>query len=815
MSRRDSLLRIAVEQGQSPRVIGALLDAIQAHPELIDLPRAVDRLVRVLRVCRVGSVISPRNYDAEVWREACGWIISLVRQPGVVNQLGGLFWLGEAAPSRNPVMNRGVTRFGFPYAAFLHIPNDIENSQDYERLLAQLLIASQQAGSEHLATQRYGVYQALGRLCELPHCLIQPELNIWGTTEEFVASCRAFSPSRSKSPHAEQIAAISRFVRYCNGELPPVGSGGGGGRIRRTQSAVLELSHYIAEDPRGFVLGDPDDPDQLPGHYNVLTERAEAGDEDLAGDEMSPAVEVWLLDDDACDRPFVADLLSQQGVEAHIVRSRQMIPDSYSQLTVLELRDLLFGASDLFYACRKELSCSQDVSHIQLRMEAIVTLHISLWLGQPTTQTVNLAVVDSADEDCDGLVLVRGDQAYFSMVVRRPELAGDERWQAEAGVRLALLRIMLPDLAGTAGLINTLLAAFPRSSGKVFTYQTDEIEREAKAVLHMLSGGDKRVTPGKVRRYLFHQLVSDTHDVAAASLLSGVQDPSSQTPRYYLQLDASYLRRIYTTSLERVLTQIYACAGLAYQPTQHQRTQRGAVGATHCLLPETIKANVRTMENILRKRPAGRLSAMIAWHNCYTLWVVQMLMLATGCRAIRSPLMHVDQFDPVLSMGALSDKDGDDRHMSRMACIPSVLKRQIEFYDLHCAAVSRQLIGYLPLDGDSDRWSRGFFLWVGETGIRRNEIVPGAIYQQMKQIDGYVPHRVNAYRKFLRTELTERGCPAEFQAAFLGHWLRGEEPQDAFSSFCPVVHRLLVDEWITPLITDLGWLAFASPWGRE
>ena len=156
-----------------------------------------------------------------------------------------------------------------------------------------------------------------------------------------------------------------------------------------------------------------------------------------------------MLDDDGCERPYVADLLGQQNVEAHIVRSRQFLPFSYNQLTLVELRNLLFGASDLFHSCLQELSCTKDPARIQLRMEAIVALHISLWLGQSMTQVVQLSVVDDETDDADGLALILGDSALFSMVVRRPDLAGDDRWQASSGVRLSLLRILLPDLAGS------------------------------------------------------------------------------------------------------------------------------------------------------------------------------------------------------------------------------------------------------------------------------------------------------------------------------------------------------------------------------
>lgn len=364
-------------------------------------------------------------------------------------------------------------------------------------------------------------------------------------------------------------------------------------------------------------------------------------------------------------------------------------------------------------------------------------------------------------------------------------------------------------------MIDALFRTFPRSSNQVFTYPTGELEAEAKAVLAALGQGDRRFTLTKVRNYLFHQLVSDTHDVAAASMLSGVAMPSAQTPRYYLQLDANHLHRIYVDSLERVLQQVYACAGLVYEPVEVEQAQHGSVGATHCLLPETIAANVSALAEVLRKKPTGRLSEMLAWHNCYTLWTVQMFMLMTGCRAVRNPLRYVDESDQALGMGAISDKDSADRHMSRLVCIPPMLQRQLDQYFLHCAAISRQLIGYLNESSGSDKWSRGFFLWISAIGLRRDEITPKNIYGQMAQVAGYTRHRINAYRKFLRTELAERGCPTEVLAAFMGHWLRGEEPQDAYASFCPATYATVADEWITPLLKELGWSTLSSPWGAE
>lgn len=66
------------------------------------------------------------------------------------------------------------------------------------------------------------------------------------------------------------------------------------------------------------------------------------------------------------------------------------------------------------------------------------------------------------------------------MVVKRPDLAGDDRWQASSGVRLSLLRILLPDLAGSAQLVKQLIRTFPHSANQVFTYQTEQLDAEIR-----------------------------------------------------------------------------------------------------------------------------------------------------------------------------------------------------------------------------------------------------------------------------------------------------------------------------------------------
>ena len=70
--------------------------------------------------------------------------------------------------------------FGFPYASFLHILRDYENGQDYERLLAQVLVATQKTPTDRHVDQRYRVYLEISKLCGLRFFTIPLELKNLG-----------------------------------------------------------------------------------------------------------------------------------------------------------------------------------------------------------------------------------------------------------------------------------------------------------------------------------------------------------------------------------------------------------------------------------------------------------------------------------------------------------------------------------------------------------------------------------------------------------------------------------------------------------
>lgn len=138
--------------------------------------------------------------------------------------------------------------------------------------------------------------------------------------------------------------------------------------------------------------------------------------------------------------------------------------------------------------------------------------------------------------------------------------------------------------------------------------------------------------------------------------------------------------------------------------------------------------------------------------------------------------------------------------MSRLVVLTDLLKRQLKAYKVHCRAITAQLELHAPAP------TNGFFLRLTDDGcLCYEEIRPLHIKAVMRQIEGFTPHAVNGFRKFLRTELAERGCPPETLSALMGHWLSGEEPQDIYSSFCPRTYVQGLHTCLLSLMRELGW----------
>lgn len=805
-SRNAQLLALATDSGRDVGVIAEMLRFLDVHPQLIDFPRVMQGLVNTLDAMDVPPVLSLGACDIRAWRDECCWIISIRNNPDFVAALGPMFYQGDERRTRNPVIGKGVQEHAFPYATLWHEPADSECEQDYYRLIGQLLVAYQQrADGLGLRGQRYTAYLELRALCALQILSIPSDLNIWSSFAVFAQGCRQFDAGNSTNYLAEYFAPIVRLARYLGGEEPPERHGGGGQRHHGGSNSA-GLGVLISQGATEFPLDDPDDPDLLPGFISFVVSQPldDDLDEALPPGEITAASEICLIKTRGEVRPYVAELLSHEGMLAHIARSRQFLPFGYNLLTQYELANLLFGVTDEFLFCRERIrnAPSQEQIQIRRRLEALLVLHLMLWFGRSLEDCKKLRIAERNARPSSVLELVLADEAgpaEFRFFAPTPAYAAEEHLPREA-VRESQPAIAVPDRVGAAALVMAIRDLSPVNGSAVITCKIKDVEREIRILLGELGGEDSRYTMHKVRSYLHRQIIADSHDVVAATMLSGMPCLSANTPLYYSQYSINYLRRLYCQSVQRVLAAVYATVGLEAPSASIPAVPEVAVGARNCLRLDTVKANLDALLAVLRKRPRKSLQQLVHWHNCFSLWTVQMFFMATGCRAIRDPLKQEDEFISPGGHGALGDKGSDDGHMSRLVVLTDLLKRQLKAYKAHCRAITAQLELHAPAP------TNGFFLRLTDDGcLCYEEIRPLHIKAVMRQIEGFTPHAVNGFRKFLRTELAERGCPPETLSALMGHWLSGEEPQDIYSSFCPRTYVQGLHSHLLPLMRELGW----------
>lgn len=417
--------------------------------------------------------------------------------------------------------------------------------------------------------------------------------------------------------------------------------------------------------------------------------------------EITAQNELCLIDTGTEVRPFVAELLSHQGMLAHIARGRQFLPFGYNLLTLSELANLLFSVTDEFLLCRERIRTGpeQERAEVHRRMEALLTLHLMLWFGRSLEDCKKLRIAERNSRPTTVLELVPADEigpAEFRFFAPAPDYAAEEQLPREA-IRESQPAISVPDMVGAAALVMAIRDLSPVNGSTVITCKVKDVEREVRALLSELGGGDPRYTMHKIRGFLHRQIIADTHDVVAATMLSGMPCLSANTPLYYSQYNANFLRSLYCRSVQQVLKAVYASAGLKAPIHVVPAASGAAIGARNCLRLDAVKTNLEALLVVLRKRPRKGLQQLVHWHNCLSFWTVQMFLMATGCRAIRNPLKQMGEFESRVGYGALGDKGADDGHMSRLVVLPDLLNRQLQAYKSHCRAISAQLKPHLPL----------------------------------------------------------------------------------------------------------------------
>lgn len=198
------------------------------------------------------------------------------------------------------------------------------------------------------------------------------------------------------------------------------------------------------------------------------------------------------------------------------------------------------------------------------------------------------------------------------------------------------------------------------------------------------------------------------------------------------------------------------------------------VGARYCPTAAAVRDAIRRLQGDLEKLPLRTPIDHVNYHNLYVTYVILTICLCVAHRPVNRidlPLMlggSDNKFLVAADKGLLGD--------SSNRALPAIdlLIQQTEDMDRHVLAVAT-MTGMFPDASVLNRQTKIFYI--------REDYKPSknVVADYTKAIRPYLDIPPNSMRRFLATELLERGCPRENVDSLLGHGGIGEEFGNRFS----------------------------------
>ncbi|WP_309045666.1 hypothetical protein [Marinobacter sediminicola] len=833
----------AEEAGYSAALVRNFFYQINAHPQLLAFVQISRNLVEILRFPSEEWLSNEEGTNFGLWQSLCLWVAENVE--GLVKAIGPSFDERPRRPRHNPLLRKGVTRHPL-YCALWNRQENPELQPRYSALQAQALCAHARVVRETHLREEYEKYDGDSPLLDSPKSahamgLALRDLSHGVAEEELMATEPFMLPSkfgrevraclRNINPvsHSGDIRQIDRakerrqtglrsfvyFIERAYGTKSWVsresydreGGGGGEGEPGYVDfQAIVDGSSvdtgggtsdwYVpAFPPQGLVANrlKHDEPpfDDGQGIY-FFSEPLGANEK---GDTNPPTNPALLF-------------LRARNQSRHIAMANQHLPWRYQSLTDQEIHNVVTQANCYL----KAESFTRGSTADRARCELALLVLIVLWTGASWEKAWDLRVQPVSSN--------RRSHAPLCLVTS----TGESRWRVKATfpeyksllrvpdevVRPQVEHVLLPDLSGIGDSVMQLLkdrGLRPSPKTKLFTYPIKQYKRAFRNFVQQ-AGESERVTWGRWEKVMFDAITAETGDVVDAVAITGQPHVLAQTKCYY------YTPRegdLFDTYVQTALN-LAEHAELELD-SNFERHLKGAkhlasyVGSRACASKEAVVKAVADLKCRLRSaRTYSGWADFALYHNIYTFYTVQMLAFATGYRAVKTPFLVLDEVNEHLCVTVIADKDDEHKRKTRLSYLPGAVCRQLEHYERHLQVLSA---GYQP------RLKRGgevevapcFFISESNDRSGTQEVRPRTM---QKQLDDFLGLPANAHRRFMRMELKEAGCPADYVNAFMGHASYGEEPWCRYSSLSTKQYRDMMVHYLEPIINELTFEPVAS-----
>ena len=811
-SKHKILLATAKEQGIDVELLRTILWQIIAPDNLVGLPTAFRTIHRILE-------IAPNTWQADLhetgiseWKPTLEWVIQ--NEDQLIELIGPEFGKVTNTTGKNLLRGSGVTEY--PYYAVLCEIHPHHHKDQFVLLVGQFLIANVIALKDlssllayETATERPwkalengvdGAARAVRRYAEEPKTDADiekqeqnqslGELPVQVAPEHFADELEDMA-IHSNAQIEEDNFNLIRFFKKAYGDIEWVrrssGGGGGGRGGGDWVGGSVDIQSPITIDRLRF--DDGEDPNHNWGEIEVVTpktqskrERKKIIDSDLSPDEDDADEYAVISPVDCQDAKKGLGTLTRA---AHakmmkLEKQNQNIPWDYKGLAIEEMARL---RKHIFEQLGKLGKVQHWGKEEQLQAEGLFVLHIMLWTGALAKDAVSIRMHGTPSQSTRDKVSIYWDPQKSQFCWEIPAITPPYE----------------TEVATTAGQVRTLAPYFylPALDGlkhvlwKIMAGRLDA-QRDIRVCLHTDTqilacidrrladfSPDRRITKDKISNALWEQLVLRYGDSTIASCITGRKHHLSKVRIFYTSPSIAKLQQAYLSVVEEVNIQIQKAAGRPvalpklWMPSQDK--QESCVGARMCPTVEAVKALFANLKTDLKSaRNYADWDGFIQFHNLYTLYALQFLAYSTTYRAIKTPYLAMSQIEATRQIAAITDKDDGSHHKSRLVWLPKNLVTQMQAYESHRTALMQSQPQLAK-----GRVSNAPCFFLDEEGMAI-EARPATIEPLLQK---YLNVKANSHRRFLRTELVERGCMPEAIDACMGHWIAGEEPHGVFSSF--------------------------------
>jgi hypothetical protein len=313
------------------------------------------------------------------------------------------------------------------------------------------------------------------------------------------------------------------------------------------------------------------------------------------------------------------------------------------------------------------------------------------------------------------------------------------------------------------------------------------------------------VSEGRIAGWLQASLQRAGADAALIGALCGIA-PGERAQMHYTVLSADDVRGAWERALVGLCIapppRIEADAFIGSSVRPERSAFRKAVA--------TLAARAATLG------PDAPLSDLVAAHDAFTSYTLELLFLATGHRPVSAPFGQYADHDLETGVMWVSDKATRGGPSTRLVALSPFAKDQLGFWVEHLEALAARLerLGsrvhqtrirpiFSPSRGGAPL---PLFFFLAEDG-RVVEVTETEIRDRRA---GVLPKPVNAARHMLRTHLAASRMPTHAIDAFFGHGRLGEEPltSDSALRFGDLQNIAMAAQ---NLLEDLGFTPLRSP----